>query len=403
MTVFSLITPLDQPLGNRRLLDDLKTSLANPEFQNFRLIVAYAKSGPLIRLQSALSSWRKRGNALSALIGLDQQGTSKEALALALSYFDSVYVTREYGITFHPKIYLFSGSTRADAYIGSNNLTVGGTEKNFESAVHLTLSLPADNASLAVVNRMWDELMPAACPATELLTPILLAKLESDGVVVDEATLRSRGGGSDAARVGRGHSGPRSGLHVRPESPLPRSALGDPRAAKAAKSPAAVAPVPAAQPGMVRGFAIQIKPHHNGEILLSVTAALQNPAFFYWPFTGTTVPKKAGNPSYPQLDPDPVVNILVYGAAPTPVLVLSKYDLNTVYYTRKSEIRITASPLVSVVPEYSVMIIEPSDEPGTTWEIVIHRPDSPDYASWLSACNQSLPGGGALPRKCGWF
>lgn len=320
-------------------------------------------------------------------------------------HFDAVYVTREYGITFHPKIYMFSGSARADAFIGSNNLTVGGTEKNFESAVHLQLSLPAESASLDDLNRIWGELLPAACPATILLTPSLLAKLQADDVVADEATLRSRGGGSDAARLGRGHSGPRSGLKVRPESPLPRNALGSTKPAKAATTPATAAPspAPAAQPGMVRGLAIQIKPHHNGEIFLSVRAALQSPGFFYWPFTGATVPKKAGNPSYPQLTPDPVVNIVVYGVAPAPVLILPKYDLNTVYYSKKSEIRVTASPLVSVVPEYSIMIIEPSDERGTTWEITVHRPDSPDYASWLGVCNQAMPGGGAQPRRFGWF
>ena len=406
MSSFSLITPLDQPLGNRRLLSDLKACLANSEFDNLRLIVAYAKSGPLIRLREDLLSWRRSGKALAAVIGLDQQGTSKEALELALSMFDSVYVTREYGITFHPKIYLFSGTSRVDAFIGSNNLTVGGTEKNFESAVHLQLLLPADYASLVAVNKAWDELMPSVCPATKLLTPAILADLIAAGIVADEATLRSHGGGSDAARVGRGHSGPRSGLNVRPESPLPRNVLGS---AKAAKASSAIAPAPApasapaAQPGMVRGLAIQIKPHHNGEIFLSVGAALQNPAFFYWPFNGSTVPKKAGNPSYPQLTPDPVVNIVVYGSAANPVLILPKYGLNTVYYSTKSEIRVTASPLVTVVPEYSVMIIEPSDEAGTTWEITVHRPDSPEYASWLGVCNQSMPGGGAQPRRYGWF
>jgi len=384
------------------LLSDLQACLANSDFDDFRLIVAYAKSGPLIRLCENLLSWRDNGKSLAAVIGLDQQGTSKEALELALSMFDSVYVTREYGITFHPKIYLFTGRSRADAFIGSNNLTVGGTEKNFESAVHLQLFLPADDASLAVVNKAWDELMPSVCQATKLLTPVLLANLIAAGVVADEATLRSRGGGSDATRVGRGHPGPRSGLNVRPESPLPRSALGKPNASSAFAASTQVPPL-ATQPGMVRGLAIQIKPHHNGEIHLSVSAALQNPAFFYWPFSGATVPKKPGNPSYPQLTPDPVVNIVVYGSAAVPVLILPSYDLNTVYYSTKSEIRITASPLVSVVPDYSILIIEPSDKSGITWEITVHRPDSPDYGPWLGVCNQSMPSGGAKPRLYGWF
>ena len=85
------------------------------------------------------------------------------------------------------------------------------------------------------------------------------------------------------------------------------------------------------------------------------------------------------------------------------MLALNKYPLNTVYYATKSEIRITASPLVGMVPDYSVMIMTIGDEPGVDYDITIHRPDSPDYAAWLSACNQSMPGGGQAPRKFGWF
>ena len=405
MSSFSLISPLDQPLGKRRLLADLKSAFGSADFNYFCLIVAYAKSGPLIRLQEDIACWRKSGKHLDALIGLDQHGTSKEALELARSMFDSVYVTREHGITFHPKIYLFSGTSRADVFIGSNNLTVGGTEKNFESAVHLQLSLPADSESFDAVRRLWDELMPSACPATMTLTKELLTELQANGTVVDEATLRSQRGSTDDARLGRGHPGPRSGLKVLPESPLPRNALATQPPKKRTKSPvpATVPPVPASQPGIVRGFAIQVKPHHNGEIFLSVSAALQNPSFFYWPFSGATTPKKKGNPSYPQLTPDPVVNIVVYGSSSIPRLTLNKYSLNTVYYQKKSEIRITASPLVDVVPDYSIMIIEPSDEAGTTWELTVHRPDSPEYDSWVMVCNQSMPSGGARARRFGWF
>ncbi len=161
--------------------------------------------------------------------------------------------------------------------------------------------------------------------------------------------------------------------------------------------------MPETEPGVAHGLAIQIRPHHNGEIFLSVRAALQNPAFFSWPFTGETTPKIAGRAPYPQHDPDPIVNFVVYGKEQKPVLVLTKYPLNTVYYAENSEIRITALPVVEVSPEYSIMIIEPSNETGTTWDITVHRPDSPEFDSWLAVCNQSMPGGGKQPRKFGWF
>jgi HKD family nuclease len=412
MARFSFIKPLDQPLGNRRLLGDLKEALNDPRFDNFRLIVAYAKSGPLYRLESHLRNWRSAGKTAAAVIGIDQQGTSREALELALDLFDNVYITQEPGITFHPKIYLFKGSTAATAFVGSNNLTVGGTEKNFEAAIHIEIDLPAGAVELAQLEAAWDQLLPVSCPATTLLNAAGLKQLIANGLILDEKAMRISSGGGDGAVVPRGYRIAKSGLKIKPESPLPKKpasavvATSTPTSTRRAPATTKASPIPVVPVStgpVARGLAIQIKPHHNGEIFLSVSAALQNPAFFSWPFNGFTTPKKAGNPSYPQLDPDPLVNIDVFGASATPILTLNAYALNTVYYTKKSEIRITASPLVPVVPDYSIMILERSTDPTITYEITIYRPDSPEFAAWIAACNQTMPGGGSTPRRYGWF
>jgi HKD family nuclease len=397
MATLSFITPRDQPPGTRRLLEEIRAALASTLFSEFRLIVAYAKSGPLHRLRDSFEAWRAAGKTTQAILGIDQQGTSREALELALVLFDTVYVTREGGITFHPKIYLFKGPSTARAFVGSNNLTVGGTEKNFEAAVQLDLDLPADTATIATLESAWNDLLPASCPATKVLDAELLAQYVADGDVIDERSMRQGDADPNGARVTGRRRPPRSGLRVKPESPLPKNALAPTGTPAATPAPTQI------QPAIARGLAIQIKPHHNGEIFLSVTAALQNPQFFNWPFTGKTTPKKPGNPSYPQLDPDPVVNITVYGAAPAPLLILPAYHLNTVYYHRKGEIRITASPLVDPVLDYSVMILERGQTQGIDYEITVHTPHSPDYAGWVAVCNQIMPSGGQQPRKFGWF
>ena len=397
MPRLSLIRPLDQPPGTRRLLQDLKDALVDDRLTSFKLIVAYAKSGPLHRLKGHLDSWRRLGKRCEAILGIDQQGTSGEALSLALTLFDSVYVTQAPGITFHPKIYLFTGDQCARALVGSNNLTVGGTEKNFEAAVDIELDLPEEAAMLATLEAGWSDLLPSSCPATRLLTPRLLGTLLNDGVVLPEKSMRPNAG--EDARLGRSRRAALAGFRIQAESPLPKRSLSSQRP-PTGRTPSSVR---ALRGTSVRGFAIQIKPHHNGEIFLSRTAVAQNPAFFGWPFTGQTTPKKAGNPSYPQLEPDPIVNIAVFGGAPAPVLTLDSYGLNTVYYEPRSEIRITASPLVGLVPDYSVMIMEPSTTSGTAYEITVHTPDSPEYAGWVAACNQTMPSGGSIPRKFGWF
>ncbi|EMM1376136.1 TPA: hypothetical protein ACHP3V_001019 [Pseudomonas aeruginosa] len=154
-----------------------------------------------------------------------------------------------------------------------------------------------------------------------------------------------------------------------------------------------------------KGLAIQITPHHNGEIFLSSSAASQNPSFFGIPFAGSTTPKLAGqNPSYPQRIPDPRCNIEVFDVNDTLILQILAYNLNMVYYSRKDEIRITASPLVPVVPAYSVMLMTISSTPGIDYDLKIYTPQSSSYQSVKDLCNQKMPSGGNPDsRWFGWF
>ncbi|HGM9748161.1 TPA: phospholipase D family protein [Proteus mirabilis] len=397
MSQVSFIAPLDQPSGSKRLLDILRDGLKDPRFTQLRIVSAYAKSGPLLRLKSDIESWIATGNSFCAILGIDQQGTSKEALTIAADLCTELYITRENGITFHPKIYLFDGPKYAKVVIGSNNLTVGGTETNFESSIILDLIFPGDNSIYNELEKMWDNLLPNSCVATKLLKQKLLDELIDSGAVLSELDKQAR------AKLANNYpTAPKTGLIRKPASPLPVSIMKRKTITPTTQATGTIAQ-PQSPQQVVSGLIIQIKPHHNGEIFLSKIAVLQNQSFFGWPFTGFTIPKKAGNPAYPQRTPDPVVNIDVYGPATTPALTLSSYRLNTVYYSTKSEIRITASPLVSQVPEYSIMVMMPGNTAGIDYEICIYRPDSPQYTSWLSACNQSMPSGGKKPRKFGWF
>lgn len=404
MPTISFITPLDQPLGSKRLLEELKQCLADPDFNKFGFSVAFAKTGPLLRLAPLLNTWRTAKKDVHAIIGVDHKGTSVQALEFALGNFNEVYVTKYPRRTFHPKIYWFAGPAKGCIFVGSNNLTVGGTETNFESCIRLDYHLPPEKPGFDGALAGWQSLLPAYCPATFKLSKETLETLQTDGLLADENAKPSENDEEEtpsvASRVVRG-SNPASWLKVKPASAIPKAVM----AAAPARAPKTTIPSTIKKAGGIptSGFAIQIKPHHNGEIFLSVTAALQNPRFFGWPFKGTSIPKKGGNKGYPQRTPDPIVNITVCGAKQDPLLTLSNYNLNTVYYKRNSEIRITASPLVDVVPEYSVMVMSQSTQPRIDYEIIIHTPDSPEYEHWVNACNQTMPSGGKASRKYGWF
>jgi len=409
MPTFSLISPLEQPLGTRRLLDDLKRCLADPTLSEFGFVVAFAKVGPFYRLQELLQQWRLAGKSANGIFGIDHCGTSVQALDFAINHLDAVYYTQHKGNSFHPKIYWFRGKKKAVAFIGSNNFTMGGMELNFEATVELVFELPAEEKAFAQVHAMYTSILPGSCPATQVLTYTQLNQLESEGLLLDETKKNSGSSTNGKHKVAQAQAKlPR--LPVKPMSSLPaKTIFGKPPkkkalAIKAAAITAQAATIDVTKPLVpVSGIAMQIKPHHNGEIFLSRIAAQQNPAFFGIPFTGETTPKKGSNSGYPQRTPDPVCNIIVYGEDNKVLYLNPSYDLNTVFYEAKSEIRVTASPLVPHVPEYSMLIMSPSDELGVDYDMQIFTPSSPDYSKWLAVCDQTMPGGGKVPRKFGWF
>ena len=155
-----------------------------------------------------------------------------------------------------------------------------------------------------------------------------------------------------------------------------------------------------------KALVIQIVPHRNGEVFLSKIAINQNPSFFGYPFTGATTPKKPTNPSYPQREPDPVVNITVFDSLGEALTQLRRFALNTVYYRTKAEIRITVPPgVVRNTPAYSILVIRQApDEANHDYDMEIFPPGSSAFEEYLGVCNQSLPSGGKnQARRMGWL
>ena len=407
MPKIRFIRPLDQPIGTHRLLEDLIDLLNNTDYYEFLIISAYAKVGPLYRLSPYIKKWRNEGKTIKAIFGIDQQGTSYEALDFSLTNFNEIYITQEPKITFHPKAYIFNGASNTRAFIGSNNLTVGGTERNFEATIDIELDTRDDTSIITQLREYWEDLLPDACHATRLLDRDYLEELLEDEDIIDEKRMRERYQVSETKRSTPKRKPRHSQLKLKPASFLPKidiPKLVNKREEGYAVTTETLRPDRASVTSPIAaGLAMQIIPHHNGEIFLSVSAVHQYPSFFGWPFTGKTTPKKSNNPAYPQRIPDPIVNITVYGQSEDPVKVLNSFSLNTIYYSTKSEIRITASPLVSVVPEYSIMVMELSQTYGIDYDITIYRPDNQNYLTWLNTCNQQMPGGGRTSRRYGWF
>lgn len=397
--------PTDQPFGSNRLLDSLRQALNDKRFSRFRFMVAFAKVGPLLRLQPDIERWQSQGNRIEAVIGIDQNGTSYEAVEFALTHFTSVHIAHVVGPfspTFHPKLYLFDGGADCLAFIGSNNMTVGGTETNLESHVRLELSLPNDSAMMGDLQGLVDDALQIAAA----VTPSLLKQLLDSRLVLRESQLRRlqqpAGSAAQAATTSPAPVFPT--IQINPPSAVPRDVARARAQQPAAPSGAAASATPASTIA-AQSLVIQIKPRDNGEILLSKTAVNQDPSFFGWPFAGRTKPKLTKNDPYDQRLPDPIVMLRVYDSAGSLVITHDPFELNTVYYTRRSEIRVTVPPnVVQATPDTSILLMQISAVQGYDYTMDIFVPGSPKHATYLKSCNQSMPSGGRdAPRRFGWL
>jgi len=399
--------PLDQPFGTERLADWIIASLADGRFDRFRLVSAFAKEGPLARIVSKINRFRERGATIEAIFGIDQLGTSVQALTLALAEFDRVYVWHHPSpfTTFHPKFYMFQGEDLAEVYIGSNNLTVGGLESNCEAGVRISYGLPVEAAEWELALACWSELI--AHPNTIRLDLKALATLQEQKKLLDESVsttglLRGDIGGVGTQRPVSLFPYSR----ITPPTPRPRR-IEIPSEKVRARATAPAAGVAAAVlQNVPKALVIQIVPHHNGEVFLSKLAVNQQPLFFGFPFTGQTIPKKSGNRPYPQRTPDPVTNWFVYDRQDRLVKSLESIALNTVYYELKGEIRITIPPeLGRQIPRRSILVMtRVSPESRLDYQCEVFPPRSPQYRSLYPACTEKMPAGDSgPPRKFGWL
>lgn len=421
-----ILDPCMQYAGKDRYLTALRAALNSGDFSTMRLAAAYAKTSGVARIFEDVIGLRKRGGAARLIVGIDQKGTSYQALSLALQAFDEVHVSHTGGGgTFHPKFCLLAGPAKAQLIVGSHNLTCGGLETNLEAGVVLTYELPLEDADFQEADAMWTNLLAASF--TKQLSPASLSTLLLAGSLLDESAKSSKRNNVGSSAKGAGGSLIFPRVKLTPPSAIPKGVLAVaaplppgyppgglvappvPVAPGAVPSPLAApaAVVPPPVPPTVAGVAahalvIQLRPHDNGEIFLSMSAVKQNPAFFGFPFSGNTTPKKHGGVAYPQRVPDPVVDVTVYSSTGAKLVTQLGYALNTVYYKPKSELRVTmTSAIRDHIGNLSILHMQVGSG-GVDYIMDIYNPGSADYAMHLASCNQTMPGGGSAPRLFGW-
>ena len=115
-------------------------SLVDTQFNSFNAFVAFVSTGGINNIIDQLTAFKARGGAIRLYVGVDLNGTSKEALEKLIELeIESFIVFSPNNIIYHPKIYAFEGDTTR-AVIGSSNLTESGLFQNIESSVCVNLN-----------------------------------------------------------------------------------------------------------------------------------------------------------------------------------------------------------------------------------------------------------------------
>lgn len=168
--------------------EEIAKTLKSGKYSDFKVAVAYAKNSGITRIYNDLAYFANHGGKTSVVAGIDQTGTSYQALANLKTFAkDNLYIhhDRNFDITFHPKVYLFGNKEIEKAIIGSSNFTAGGFYNNYEASIGVTLDSSKSGKDFQKqVSDYWDNLLKDE--NTKPCDLSFLDKLLEHGSVVDE-------------------------------------------------------------------------------------------------------------------------------------------------------------------------------------------------------------------------
>ena len=157
--------------------------LSSDDYQRFIGVSAFASEAGISGLSNYVRQAKQTYQQLTIIVGVDQKGTSKEALEalLGLDINTLIFYQRGFGI-FHPKIYLFEGKHCSQLIIGSSNLTVQGLFVNVEASIHVELNHAVAEEWQVIVDLktrfagLFDLINPNLQPITEELIEQFVAE-----------------------------------------------------------------------------------------------------------------------------------------------------------------------------------------------------------------------------------
>lgn len=170
-------------------------NFSSDRFNRFFGMSAFASVAGVRVLSEHILRAKASFESLSLIVGVDQEGTSREALneLLTLDIGTYVFYQKEPPI-FHPKIYLFEGSNDRSLIVGSSNLTARGIFENVESSVLIEFNREdqAGNEFLTELKSYYSGLFNLNDPNLFRLTSDLISRFVNKGIVPTENARRAK-------------------------------------------------------------------------------------------------------------------------------------------------------------------------------------------------------------------
>ena len=183
--------------ANTSVAAELITAFSNPDYSSFKCLVAFASYSGVSALTRHIELSKKHITEHKVIVGIDHEGTSKEALEELLAWNIDAYVyytssNRPIKHIFHPKIYMFKGEKKALIIIGSNNLTEYGLTYNVEGAVSIEHDYCADDRSLVTnqIETYFTNMFNSSDINLKKISEQFIAQLNNTGLLPSDENRR---------------------------------------------------------------------------------------------------------------------------------------------------------------------------------------------------------------------
>jgi hypothetical protein len=166
----------------------------DPVWDRLDIAVAWVRASGMVYLADRLANFLHHGGALSVIVGVDLENTTREGLQALLDLEQhgncQTYVYHnEADSVFHPKLYLWRNEEEARLIVASNNITQSGLYINVEAGlqVDVTVDDPVVDQTLDALSSWKSDEGGLA----KRLDSTLLAQLVAGGYVPSEAAARA--------------------------------------------------------------------------------------------------------------------------------------------------------------------------------------------------------------------